>query len=194
MTTHIGIDPGTSGAIAIIDFDQVSNTSRLVALHDMPVIEYITTTGKNRKRVNGAAVHEILKLYLPIASICLEAVGPMPRDGCIQAFSLGYASASVETAARIACLSTSTVRPQVWKVAFGLTSDKSKSRILAQRLAPLHADQFARVKDADRAEAYLIALYGAYQGSVSHLAAPMTRAEAVALVEALEARSVGGRP
>lgn len=52
------------------------------------------------------------------------------------------------------------VAASVWKREFALTSDKNASRVMAQRLFPALAKDLTRVKDADRAEAALIAEYG----------------------------------
>ena len=56
------------------------------------------------------------------------------------------------------------VRPSAWKMAMGLRGKpKAASRGMATELFPDFADQFRRVKDDGRAEAALIARYGAYQ-------------------------------
>ena len=60
------------------------------------------------------------------------------------------------------------VTPGKWKQHFGLArrewsnaERKAASRAHATRMFPSHADLFVRVKDDGRAEAALIALYGA---------------------------------
>jgi crossover junction endodeoxyribonuclease RuvC len=53
------------------------------------------------------------------------------------------------------------VKPQKWKKHFSLDKDKDKSRALANRRFPDNHQDFARKKDDGRAEAALIALYGA---------------------------------
>jgi crossover junction endodeoxyribonuclease RuvC len=53
------------------------------------------------------------------------------------------------------------VSPAKWKRAYGLDADKEKSRALALRLWPARADLFGRKRDHGRAEAALIARYGA---------------------------------
>lgn len=51
--------------------------------------------------------------------------------------------------------------PQVWKKHFRLDSDKEKGRALALRTFAKTPEHFARKKDHGRAEAALLALYGA---------------------------------
>jgi crossover junction endodeoxyribonuclease RuvC len=53
------------------------------------------------------------------------------------------------------------VSPAQWKRAMHLTSDKEQSRARALETFPVCAHHFARKKDHGRAEAALIALYGA---------------------------------
>lgn len=48
-----------------------------------------------------------------------------------------------------------------WKRLFGLDADKEKSRPLALRLWPDRSDLFGRKRDHNRAEAALLARYGA---------------------------------
>ena len=49
------------------------------------------------------------------------------------------------------------VAPTVWQKHFHLSAEKDKARALALRLWPDRAESFRRKKDADRAEAALIA-------------------------------------
>ena len=53
------------------------------------------------------------------------------------------------------------VTPAVLKKHFKLSRDKGVSRSRASQRSPEAADRFTRVKDEGRAEAALIALYGA---------------------------------
>ena len=53
------------------------------------------------------------------------------------------------------------VTPAKWKGHFGLNRDKGVSRSKAMERFPEYAQLFSRVKDDGRAEAALIALYGA---------------------------------
>jgi crossover junction endodeoxyribonuclease RuvC len=55
------------------------------------------------------------------------------------------------------------VTPAKWKKHFGLNRDKGVSRSKATERFPEYANLFSRVKDDGRAEAALIALYGAEQ-------------------------------
>jgi len=52
------------------------------------------------------------------------------------------------------------LKPSVWKPALGLNRDKKRSLIMARKLWTPQSDLFSRVKDADRAEAALLAFCG----------------------------------
>jgi crossover junction endodeoxyribonuclease RuvC len=55
------------------------------------------------------------------------------------------------------------VTPNEWKRSFRLGPDKNEARLIAARLVPLSAARFSRVADDGRAEAALLALFGANQ-------------------------------
>lgn len=160
----IGIDPGTSGAIAIYDPEH-----NFLEVHDVPTFELIVGRSK-RKRVDIAGLLAILGEHgqdKPLAY--LEKVGPQPRDGAASAFAFGEAFGAIK-----ACLAASHVpfeqpTPQAWKKEFKLNGKASEgaeaARQLAIELFPKHADLFRRKKDHNRADAALIALFGARSAS-----------------------------
>jgi len=91
----------------------------------------------------------------------LEQVGPRPGQGLVSTTRFVgsmYLMQGLLTALQIPFLS---VPPATWKRALGkLSSDKEKSRARAiAEVHPNHVGLFARKKDHNRAEAYLLALY-----------------------------------
>ena len=88
----------------------------------------------------------------------------MPKNGSIASYSLGLNSGIVIGVVQAMGFALERVRPDAWKLAMGLRGKpKSASRGMATELLPSFADQFRRVKDDGRAEAALIARYGAYR-------------------------------
>jgi len=143
----VGIDPGVTGAIAWF------TNGKLTILEDMPV---------EASRVNGAEVARLLRWNVDV--VYLEWTQPMPKNGSIASYSLGLNSGIVIGVVQALGIPLERVRPQVWKKAMGLTGKpKAASRGMATELWPDYADQFRRVKDDGRAEAALIARYGAYE-------------------------------
>lgn len=145
-----GIDPGLNGAFAFLDIE--ADTLTIV---DMPTVE------KNGKRyVSPAQVGAILNTYLPDVAV-LEAVHSSPQMGVASSFSFGRSSGILLGAAGALGLPVSEVPPSVWKPRMGCTADKKQTVAQATKLLPTCAAAWKLVKHTDRAEAALIAVYGA---------------------------------
>lgn len=145
----VGIDPGITGAIVPLLNGQVFEVV------DMPVIRVKYKKGW-RNRIDPVALFHQLAEYQAEDEIVLEEVQAQGRNGSVANFGLGRSYGVIETA--IACNwfpAVSTVRPQVWKKALGLTSDKKESLALAREL--FGRDWFPLEKHDGRAEAALIA-------------------------------------
>jgi len=146
----LGIDPGLTGAIALYDLSVPGAST----VHDMPAVH---------KTVDSAALAALIRDLAP-AMVVLEEVGPMPRDGVRQAFSFGQSYATARTVALMLEIPLHLVRPQAWKGYFRLPGGdvgKELGRALALRRFPGSAKSFSLKKHHNRAEAALIALYGA---------------------------------
>ncbi|WP_018261913.1 hypothetical protein [Methylobacterium sp. WSM2598] len=147
-----GIDPGLTGAIALLGLREGFFS---LSVWDMPQVH---------KTVDAAALAGIIKDGPRPDGIVLEEVGPMPRDGVRQAFSFGQSYATARTVALLLEVPLHLVKPQAWKGHFRLRGGedgKEAGRALALRRFPQAAKSFARKKDHNRAEAALLALYGA---------------------------------
>jgi len=150
----IGIDPGVTGAIAILRGAETE-------IHDMPVLDVKGGHDFNRLEIvhllSGAGAEHVY----------IERVQPMGgpkfkgRNGAKQTFQLGCALETLRTACAALRLPYTLVSPQVWKRKFGLLQQtKDASRAAALRLFPEQAERLNRKKDHNRAEALLIAAYG----------------------------------
>jgi crossover junction endodeoxyribonuclease RuvC len=135
----LGIDPGLTGAYALI-------AGSSVIVDDLPVVE---------KTIDAAELLRILSVLKPDVAI-LERVGAMPGNSPNSMFNFGRAVGSIAATVACAGIRTELVTPQVWKRAYNIGRDKEASRALAIRLFPA-VTGLARKKDADRAEALLIA-------------------------------------
>jgi len=151
MTT-IGIDPGISGAIAWIRYGKV------LKVEDMPTIP--KSTGKGLQ-VDAHGLSSLLSGNGSCAVI-IESVSAMPGQGVTSMFSFGKSAGIIEGILAAYEIPYSFVRPQAWKKKFGLSGkDKDASRGLCLREHPEVADRLTRKKDNGRADAILIAKYGA---------------------------------
>ena len=144
-----GIDPGASGAVALLYRDSAE-------VHDMPMLG---------KEVNGAEVAALLTEFSP-NHIWVEQINSFGM-GRTSAFNFGRGFGILLGVIQALRIPVTLVTPQKWKKSYGLSADKAQSRLLATRLYPAISGEFARVKDDGRAEALLIARYGSQQhGSV----------------------------
>ena len=139
----LGCDPGLTGAIAALD----AATGTLLWVEDTPVVD---------RMVNAAELADWLRGEL-IAVAAVEQVASRPGQGVASTFKFGQTHGVLLGVLGALNAPVMHVTPARWKKAYGLTSDKEKSRRLAIETWPDMAGYFARKKDDGRAEAALIA-------------------------------------
>lgn len=149
---RIGIDPGATGAIVIMD-----DAFRLIEWAQMPTV----VVGK-QTRVNGAEVAAMLRDFDDAAAY-LEQVGAMPGQGVSSMFSFGHAAGTISGVLAALRIPVTMVTPQSWKRRAGIASgsDKDAARSRAIQLWPAWRDLSAKGKGQALADAALIARYGA---------------------------------
>lgn len=154
----MGIDPGFSGAIAVVDIDR----RRLVDLIDLPLFQTETKARKSG-HFNHLDVHKVsslIDLYAPMTALAvLEEPGAMPKQGLSSTFRFGHVCGALHGVLAGHYVPVQPVKPGVWKSALGLSEDKDASRRLATREFPDFEWLWARKKDNDRAEAALLCIY-----------------------------------
>lgn len=153
-TLFLGCDPGKKGALAFLD-----PVSMDLTCIDMPLSK--TPTGKDE--IDIRALAEILRIPLGYNRniAVIEKVASRPTDGHVGAFGFGLGYGALRMGIIGHGYEDRYVTPPVWKKHFRLSKDKGVSRAYAQTRFPSYAHLFARIKDDGRAEAALIALYGA---------------------------------
>lgn len=145
-----GADPGLNGAFAFIDLSD--NTLSIV---DMP-----TVTRNKKRHVDPVLVGAFLNNYVP-DEVYVEQVHSSPQMGVASSFSFGRSSGIILGATGALGIPVTEVPPSVWKPRMGCTSDKKQTVEVASKLLPQCTAAWKLVKHTDRAEAALIALYGA---------------------------------
>jgi crossover junction endodeoxyribonuclease RuvC len=151
----IGIDPGQTGAIAAIE------SGALAALHDMPTMARMHGKGQE---VNASELSSILMEMRNAqpAVVFLETVSAMPGQGVSSTFHFGESVGVILGVCGALGLPVRRVRPQYWKKRAGIIGkDKDAARTLAIQSHPDFSDMLKRKKDCGRADAILIAEYGA---------------------------------
>ena len=144
-----GIDPGLSGAIARFDL-----TEGYLEIHDMPVMEV-----NKKKVVSPQLVSDILRQQH--APVYIEKVGAMPGQGVTSMFSFGRSYGILLGCAAGLQMPTTVITPQMWMRALNCQKGKDGNRQRACELVPNYSQLFARKKDDGRADAALLAYYGA---------------------------------
>jgi len=150
----IGIDPGLSGAICLLD-----GLNR-VTIWDMPTVEVLRGR-KTKRELDLTALSTIIFGITDEAVAYVEQVGAMPGQGVSSMFSFGKSYGG--TLGILAALQVPVqehVPPQRWQKALNVRKGKDGSRLRASELLPSYMSLWARVKDDGRAEAALIAYYG----------------------------------
>ncbi len=154
VRAYVGIDPGLTGALAVVVTGGPETEARV----------WDTPTAKVSRGYEYlvASMHELLQL--PEGAEIVAAVEQgiaMPRQSSSSTFKTGRGIGLWEGLLAGMGIPYEMVTVHRWKAALGIAkgADKATSRVLAQRLFPQLADQFARVKDDGRAEAILIALW-----------------------------------
>jgi len=156
----IGIDPGKTGAIAIM-----TDAGVLVAVKDLPIETYtMSSQGKPQWRLAVRPFVEIVNnadLNGYALTVMIEQGWARPGEGVSSSYKAGRLMGALETA----CMTVRQVRPcyvlpQHWKTHFNLIGqEKSASLELARKYYPDAIDELSRKKDHNRGEAILIARY-----------------------------------
>jgi crossover junction endodeoxyribonuclease RuvC len=150
----IGIDPGLSGAIAVIN-----GTDSLMII-DMPTMT-VTRNGKDKRQVSATELAQILKAAKSDeCHVFVEKVSAMAGQGVTSVFSFGRSFGMIEGILAALQMPVTYVAPATWTKAVRRGAGKDASRARAMELFPDNQAEFKRVKDDGRADAALIAHWG----------------------------------
>ena len=154
----IGIDPGISGSICFL-YD-----GKILDVIEMPTM---AEGKKNKKQVNGSQIYnEILDRINNIKGkdtevrVVIEQVSAMPGQGVTSMFNFGQSYGILKGICSAMQIPVYFVRPAKWKKYFNLiNSEKDASRTRAIQIFPYFSAQLAKKKDANKADAILIASF-----------------------------------
>ena len=150
----IGIDPGLSGAIAILENNKVLN------IFDIPVM---SEGKKNKRQLNSAQLAKLLKDIIyekDDVMVVVENVSAMPGQGVTSMFNFGQTFGAIKGICAAMSLPIFFVRPAKWKKHFDLiNSSKDASRTKAIEMYPLISDKLSKKKDVNKSDAILIARF-----------------------------------
>ena len=150
----IGIDPGLSGAIAILENNIVLN------IFEIPVM---SEGKKNKRQLNSALLVNLLKENInndEEVVVVVEQVNAMPGQGVTSMFNFGQTFGAIKGICAALELPIYFVRPSKWKKYFELiNSSKDASRTKAIEMYPKLSNQLSKKKDVNKSDAILIARF-----------------------------------
>ena len=152
----IGIDPGISGSICFF------KDGKILDVIEMPTM---TEGKKNKKQVNGSQIYNeifkrVNKLETSDIRVIVEHVSAMPGQGVTSMFNFGQSFGILKGICSAMQLPIYFVRPAKWKKYFNLiNSEKDASRTRAIEIFPYFSSQLSKKKDANKADAILIASF-----------------------------------
>ena len=146
----IGIDPGLSGAIAVLENHIVKK------IFDMPVM---SEGKKNKRQLNSAQLVELIKQNIKNkeeTAIVVEQVNAMPGQGVTSMFNFGQTFGAIKGICAALGLPIFFVRPANWKKHFELiNSSKDASRTKVIEMYPSISNQLSKKKDVNKTEEIL---------------------------------------
>ena len=152
----IGIDPGISGAICFFENGEVRDVL------DMPTM---AEGKKNKRQINGRQIFNeissrINSYNLKNINVVVEQVSAMPGQGVTSMFNFGQSFGIIKGICSAMQLPIFFVRPAKWKKHFDLiNSQKDASRTKAIEIFPEISSILSKKKDANKADAILIASF-----------------------------------
>jgi crossover junction endodeoxyribonuclease RuvC len=157
MTWYIGIDPGQTGGLALVDPD-----GKLFDVERMPAID---------NEVNGFDVSRLIRNWSRVprndhdVKIILEQVHAMPGQGVSSTFKFGKTFGIIIGCVQTLGVPLHRVTPQQWKKEFALIGkDKDASRQKATEMWPHLQGKWKFKKDNGLTDAALLAEYGRRNG------------------------------
>ena len=160
----IGIDPGISGSICFFEDGKVIDIVEMPSMADGK---------KNKRQVNGAQIYNEISLRIKNFNkedirVVIEQVSAMPGQGVTSMFNFGQSFGVLKGICSAMQLPMYFVRPAKWKKYFNLiNTEKDASRTKAIQIFPYISSELSKKKDANKADAILLAsfFFETYQSS-----------------------------
>lgn len=163
MTTILSVDPGLTGAMAVLQYVPQGKqgegaSANLLVVEDLPTAE-AKQNGKLKTHLMMGALASRMKYFQAfygVDQLVIEEVNAMPGQGVVSMFRFGYTAGAIAGVAAGLEIPTLTVRPQVWTKIAGVRQGDDAGRLRVNQLFPAHVQNFTRKKDHNRADAVLI--------------------------------------
>lgn len=147
---YIGIDPGKSGALAVIHCLKDGTKIKTVPFDEEAYVHELRQ------------ISQFVELTGDEVFAVVEKVHSMPKQSCVAMFTFGQNFGFIQGALKSFGIPFDLVRPEVWKKALDCKSDKTTSIAVCKRLFPkvsLKRTEKCKVDDDGLAESLLMAEY-----------------------------------
>lgn len=155
----MGIDPGLTGAISVVDAD----SKNIIDMIDIPTFDRASDSRSSGyiRLVDIHALSSLIDVYAPHTSLAIiEEPGAMPKQGLSSTFRFGHTCGQIHGVLAGHYIPTFPVKPAVWKLALGLNSNKERVVGEASMWFPGFEYLWELKKHHDRAESAMLAVYG----------------------------------
>jgi len=164
MAIYLGVDPGLTGAFAVLDVhDDGTQTLTVTAT---PVAWFRSGGSTRRRRYDIPALLKALEALPQVALAYLEQQGARPEQGATSTFSTGFGFGVWQTALSGLHVPFAVVTPQKWRAVVHLPRQPAKTA-KADVKAGVYAaarDRFPAVKiPRDHADAVMLAVAAALE-------------------------------
>ena len=152
----IGIDPGIKGAICIL------KDGKILDVFEMPIMP---VGKKNKSQVNGSQIYNEIRKVISNEDkknikVVIEQVSAMPGQGVTSMFNFGQSFGVLKGIFSAMQIPMDFISPVKWKKYFNLiNAQKDSSRTKAIEFFPYISSKLSRKKDANKADAILIASF-----------------------------------
>jgi len=123
---YLGIDPGVSGAFAVLHL--LDTGDQALTVHPIPC-DWIEVGGGKRRRYNLFALHKALVHTTPISLAYLELQSARPGQGVVSMFSTGFGFGVWQGLLTAIGIPYMLVAPQRWRSRVGLPAGGKKKAI-----------------------------------------------------------------
>jgi crossover junction endodeoxyribonuclease RuvC len=164
MIRVVGIDPGLSGAFAVLDLHQGGAILHVTSVTRTPILT-VTVRSRTRRDYDVPGMWRLITdaiapLATTVALVTIERQGPRPQEGVVSSFRTGFGFGLWRAIAVAAGVPVYLVTPQVWRREYGLLGAGKHAAIrAAMDRFPDYPPAFTRHDGA--ADAMLIAAWGA---------------------------------
>ncbi len=185
---YLGIDPGQTGCLAMIQFEgqdqnvgllpKVQSNKKIIRFFD-PLLIQVKSGEKTKNEYNEAAMVQALQEFSSCGTVVactLEKVSAMPGQGVTSMFNFGMGFGLWRGMLSSMKIPYSLVHPATWKrlIMKDMPKEKDAARLRAIQLFPQAAAELSRKKDIGRADALLLAHYGCLTERLPFIENPVT--------------------